>query len=66
MQLRTVDQSYYRVFSRQLCVIVIFSYRFLKLSFTHEEKRDLVRLRDYFQRENADEHFERINSSKRH
>ena len=35
----------------------MFSSRFLKLSFTHAEKRDLLRLRDYFQRENADETF---------
>ncbi len=57
MQLRIVDPTYYRVFARQLCVIVMFSSRFLKLSFTHAEKRDLLRLRDYFQRENADEPF---------
>ena len=57
MQLRIVDPTYYRVFTRQLCVIVMFSSRFLKLSFTHAEKRDLLRLRDYFQRENADEQF---------
>ena len=56
-QLRTVDPTYYRVFTRQLCVIVMFSPRLLKLSFTHGEKRDLLRLCDYFQRENACEQF---------
>ena len=57
MQLRTVDPTYYRVFTRQLCVIVMFSSRFLKLSFTHAAKRDLLRFQDCSQRKNADETF---------
>ena len=57
MQLRTVDPTYYRVFNRQTICNSDVSSRFLKLSFTHAEKRDLLRLRDYFQRENADETF---------
>jgi hypothetical protein len=57
MQLRTVDPTYYRVFTRQLRTIVMFFSIFLKLSFTHREKRDLLRLRDCFRRENTDETF---------
>ena len=49
--------TYYRVFTRQLCVIVMFSSRFLKLLFTHTKKRDLLRLRGYFLGENADTTF---------
>jgi hypothetical protein len=33
--LRTVDPKYDRVLTRQLCVIVMFSSKFLNLSFTH-------------------------------
>ena len=62
MQLRTVDLTYYRVFTRQLCVTVMFSSRFLKLSFTHVDKRHLLPLRDFFSRENADKHFEHTHS----
>ena len=57
MQSRTVDPTYDRVFTRQLRAIVMFFSTFLKLSFTHREKRNLLRLRDCFQRENADETF---------
>ena len=57
MQLRNVDPTYYRVFIRQLYVIVMFFSIFLKLSFTHIKKRDLLRLRGYFLRENADTTF---------
>ena len=48
MQLTNVDPTYYRVFTHQLGVKVMFSSKFLKLSFTHGEKRELLRLRDYF------------------
>ena len=60
MQLRNVDPTYYRVFIRQLYVIVMFFSKFLNLSFTHAENRDLLRLRDYFLRENADTTFRTI------
>ena len=46
MQLRYEDPTYYRILTRQLCVVVMFSSRFLKLAFTHAEKRGLLRLRD--------------------
>ena len=52
-----MDPTYYRVFTRQPCVIAMFFSRFLKLSFTHAEERDFLRLRDYFQRDNAHETF---------
>ena len=52
-----MNPTYYRVFTHQLHVIVMFFSTFLKLSFTHAEKRDLLRLRDYFQGENADTTF---------
>jgi hypothetical protein len=57
MQSRTVDPTYYRVFTHQLRAIVMFFFTFLKLSFTHGERRDLLRLRDYFLGENADTTF---------
>jgi hypothetical protein len=53
-----MDPTYYLVFTRQLYVIVMFFSQFLKLSFTHTKKRDLLRLRGYFLGENADKHFE--------
>jgi hypothetical protein len=57
MQLRNVDPTYYHVFIRQLYVTVMFFSTFLKLSFTHTKKRDLLRLRGYFLRKNADTTF---------
>ena len=65
MKLRNVESTYYRGFTRQLYVIVMFSSTFLKLSFTHTEKRDLLRLPDYFLGENADTTFRTHNSSKK-
>ena len=61
IQLRNVDPTYHHVVTRQLYVIVTFFSTFLKLSFTHTKKRDLLRLRDYFLGENADKHFEHTN-----
>ena len=57
MKLRNVESTYFRVFIRQLYVIVTFSSTFLTLSFTHTKKRDFLRLPGYFLGEHADTTF---------